>query len=130
MMTSTRQALTFRGIDQLLEHRHRPVHQNFLCEEDLFTLLLRRGYFHRSTDVATLKIAENLYSTSHELVHRHESGLLGRTKPTNQLVAYIGKPGNGLEIILDAFVKFAFVRSASSGHRFAMTLVHLVRPMS
>jgi hypothetical protein len=45
----------------------------------------------------------------HELVHWHESRLLGRTKPTNQLVAYIGKPGNGLEVILDAFAKFAFL---------------------
>ncbi len=36
-----------------------------LRKEDLFTLLLRRGYFHHSTEVATLKIAEELYSTPH-----------------------------------------------------------------
>ncbi len=101
-----------------------------LCKEDLFTPLLRRGYFHCLMEVATLKIAEKLYSAPHELVHRHESRILGRMKPANQLVAYIGKPGNSLEVILDTFVKVAFVRSASSGHFFAMTLVHLVRPTS
>jgi hypothetical protein len=37
-------------------------------------------------------------------MHWHESGLLGRTKPVNQLVTYIEKPNNGLEVILDAFV--------------------------
>ncbi len=41
----------------------------------------------------------------HELVHRHESGLLGHTKPANQLVAYIWKTGNSLEVVPDAFVK-------------------------
>jgi hypothetical protein len=97
--------------------------------EDLFTLILHRGYFHYWTEVAILKIAEKLYSTPHELVHWHESGLLGRTKPANQLVAYIGKTGD-LEVILVHSSKFAFVQSASFGHCFAMMLVHLVRPMS
>ena len=60
-----------------------------LCEEDLFTLLLRRGYFHCLTEVATLEVAEKLYLMPHELVHWHESGLLSHTKPANQLVAYI-----------------------------------------
>jgi hypothetical protein len=60
-----------------------------LGKEDLFSLLLRRGYFHCSTEVATLEVAEKLYSTPHEFVYWHESGLLGRTKPANQLVAYI-----------------------------------------
>jgi hypothetical protein len=41
----------------------------------------------------------------HELVHWHESGLLGLTKPVNQLIAYMGKPGNSLKVILDTFVK-------------------------
>ncbi len=76
-----------------------------LCKEDLFTLLLCRGYFHCSTEVATLKVAEKLHSMLHELMHWHERGLLGRTKPANQLVAYIGKPGNGLKVILDTFVE-------------------------
>ncbi len=47
-----------------------------LRKEDLFTLLLRRVYIHRSTEVVTLKVAEKLHLTPHELVHWHESGLL------------------------------------------------------
>jgi hypothetical protein len=43
-----------------------------LCEEDLFTLLLCHGYFHCSTEVATLEVAEKLYLTLHELVNWHE----------------------------------------------------------
>jgi hypothetical protein len=54
-----------------------------LWEEDLFTLLLCHGYFHRLTKVATLEIAEELYLTPHELVHWHESGLLGSVKPAD-----------------------------------------------
>jgi hypothetical protein len=46
-----------------------------LREEDLYTLLLRRGYIHRSTEVVTLKVAEKLHLTPHELMHWHESGL-------------------------------------------------------
>jgi hypothetical protein len=40
-----------------------------------------------------------------ELVHWHESGFLGCTKPANQLVAYIWKSGNSLKVILDTLVK-------------------------
>jgi hypothetical protein len=76
-----------------------------LREEDLYTLLLHCGYFHCSTEVATLEITEKLYLAPHELMHWHESGLLGHTKPVNQLVAYMGKPGKGLEVILDTFVE-------------------------
>ncbi len=76
-----------------------------LCEEDLFTLLLRCGYLHCLMEVATLQIAEKLYSKLHEFVHWHESGLLGSMKPADQLVAYIGEPGNGLKVILDAFIE-------------------------
>ncbi len=76
-----------------------------LRKEDLFTLLLRRGYFHCSTETTTLEVAEKLYSTPHELMHWHESGLLGRTKPANQLIAYIGKPSNSLEVILNPLVE-------------------------
>jgi hypothetical protein len=75
-----------------------------LCKEDLFTLLLRRGYVHCSTEVVTLKIAEKLHLMPHVLVHWHESGLLGRTKPANQLVANVGEPGNGLKVVPDALV--------------------------
>ncbi len=76
-----------------------------LHKEDLFTPLLHRGYFHCLTEVATLKKAEKLYLTPHELVHWHESGLLSSTKPANQLVPYIEEPGNSLKVILDSFVK-------------------------
>jgi hypothetical protein len=41
-------------------------------------------------------------------VHWHECGLLGRTKPANQLVAYIGETGNSLKVIPDALVKVCF----------------------
>ena len=76
-----------------------------LRKEDLFTLLLRRGYAHRSTEVVTLEVAEKLHLTPHELMHWHESGLLGGTKPADQLVANIGEAGNGLKVIPDAFVE-------------------------
>jgi hypothetical protein len=47
-----------------------------LHKVDLFTLLLRHGYIHCSTEVTTLEVAEKLYSMPHELVHWHESGFL------------------------------------------------------
>jgi hypothetical protein len=61
-----------------------------LRKEDLFTLLLRCGYIHCSTEVVTLEVAEKLHLTPHELMHLHESGLLCRA---NQLVANVrGRP--------------------------------------
>ncbi len=57
------------------------------------------------TLVVTLKVAEKLHLALHELVHQHESGLLGRTKPANQLVANVGKSGDGLKVVPDALVK-------------------------
>ncbi len=36
----------------------------------------------------------------HELVHWHESGLLGHTKPANLLVANVGEPGNSLKVVV------------------------------
>ncbi len=57
-----------------------------LRKEDLLTLLLCCGYVHCLMEVVTLKVAEKLHSTPHELVHWHECGLLGCTKPANQLV--------------------------------------------
>ncbi len=77
-----------------------------LREEDLFTLLLHRGYVHRLMEVVALEVAEKLYLMTHELVHRHESGLLGHTKPANQLVANVGEPGNGLKVVPDTFAEF------------------------
>ncbi len=76
-----------------------------LREEDLFTLLLRCRYVHRSTEVTTLEVAEKLYLTPHELVHWHESGLLRSTEPVNQLVAYVWESGNGLKIIPNTLAK-------------------------
>jgi hypothetical protein len=57
------------------------------------------------TEVATLEVAEKLYLTPHELVHPHESWLLDRTKPANQLVASIWETSNSLKVIPDALVK-------------------------
>jgi hypothetical protein len=79
--------------------------QLMLREEDLFTLLLPRGYVHRSMEVVTLKVAEKLHSMPHELVHRHESRPLCRTKPVNQLVANVREPSNSLKVVPDALVK-------------------------
>jgi hypothetical protein len=76
-----------------------------LRKEDLFTLLLRHGYVHCSTEVVTHKVAEKLHLTPHELVHRHESMLLCHTKPVNQLVANVREPGNSLKVVPDALVK-------------------------
>jgi hypothetical protein len=76
-----------------------------LCKEDLFTLLLCRGYVHHSTEVVTLKVAEKLHSMLQELVHWHESGLLGRAKPENELVTDVGEPGDGLKVVPDALVE-------------------------
>jgi hypothetical protein len=56
--------------------------------------------------VVALKVDEKLYSTTHELVHWHERGLLGRMKPANQLVANVGEPGNGLKVVPNTFVDF------------------------
>jgi hypothetical protein len=76
-----------------------------LRKEDLFTLLLHHGYVHHLREVVTLKVAEKLHSMPHELVHWHESRLLGHAKPANQLVANVGEPGNGLEVVPDALVE-------------------------
>jgi hypothetical protein len=97
-------------LERVSRHRLVQVHKLELVhlglhKEDLFTLLLCRGYFHCSTEVATLKVAEKLYLTPHELVHWHKSRLLGHMKPANQLVAYIWKIGDSLKVIPDAFVK-------------------------
>jgi hypothetical protein len=40
-----------------------------------------------------------------ELMHWHESGLLGGTEPANQLGAYIWKSGDSLKVILDTLVE-------------------------
>ena len=96
--------------EQVSRHRLIQVRElELMClglqEEDLFTLLLCCGYFHRSMEIATLKIAEELHLTLHKLVHWHESGLFGRMKPADELVTNIGEPGNGLEVVPDTFVK-------------------------
>jgi hypothetical protein len=97
-----------------LERAHR---HSFICicklklmclglhKEDLFALLLCHGQLHCLTEVATVKIAEELYLMLHEHVHWHESGLFGGWKPLDQLVANIGESDNGLKVIPDAFIK-------------------------
>jgi hypothetical protein len=87
-----------------------------LREEDLFTLLLCRGYLHGLTEVATVEIADELYLTPHELMHQHEGELLGSTKPANQLVANIGDPATASRKFLMHSLKFALIRSALVGH--------------
>jgi hypothetical protein len=76
-----------------------------LCKEDLFALLLHCEHFHHLMDVATVEVAEELYFMPHEVMHRHEGGILGSTKPADQLVADIKEPGDCLKVITDAFVK-------------------------
>jgi hypothetical protein len=76
-----------------------------LRKEDLFTLLLHHRYVHHLIEVTTLKVAEKLYSTPHELMHWHESGLLRSTEPENQLVAYVRESSDGLKVIPDTLVK-------------------------
>ncbi len=41
----------------------------------------------------------------HELMHWHEGGLLGHTKPADQMVANVGEPGNSLKVVPDTLVK-------------------------
>jgi hypothetical protein len=74
-------------------------------EEDFFTVLLRLRYIYHLTEVATLEVAKKLYLMPCELMHWHESGFLGGTKPANQLVAYIRKSGDDLKGILDTLIK-------------------------
>jgi hypothetical protein len=57
------------------------------------------------TEIATVEKADELYLTPHELVHWHESRLLGGTKPADQLVVNIEEPGNSLKVIPNAFVE-------------------------
>jgi hypothetical protein len=52
-------------------------------------------------EVATLEVAKKPYSTPRELLHWHESRLLGSTEPANQLVAYVPESCEGLKVILD-----------------------------
>jgi hypothetical protein len=54
----------------------------WLCEEDLFGLLLCCGQLHHVTDIATVKVAEELYLTPHEFIYWHDGGLLGCAKST------------------------------------------------
>jgi hypothetical protein len=62
-----------------------------LREEDLFTLLLRCGYFHCSTKLVTLEIAEKLYSMPHKLMHWHEGGFLRQSQQISWLPT-LGNP--------------------------------------
>ncbi len=48
-----------------------------LCKEEFFTLFLHCGNLHGLMEVATFKMADELYLTPHERVHWHEGRLLG-----------------------------------------------------
>ncbi len=76
-----------------------------LRKEDLFVFLLHRGQLHSSMDVATIKVAEELYLTPHELMNWHESGLLSGAKPADQLVVNIGEPDNCSKVIPHALME-------------------------
>ncbi len=52
-----------------------------LRKEDLFTLLLHRGYVHRSKEVATLEVAEKLHLMPHELYIGMRAGFFCHKKP-------------------------------------------------
>jgi hypothetical protein len=56
-------------------------------------------------DVATVKVAEELYLMPHGFIHMHEGRLLGCAKPTYLLVTNIQEPGNCLKVIPNAFVE-------------------------
>ncbi len=66
----------------------------WLRKEDLLTLLLQCGCVHHLTEVVTLEVAEKLHLMPHERVHWHECGLLGWTKPADQLVGYVWETGD------------------------------------
>ncbi len=93
------------GRHRLVQFRELVLVHLRLRREDFFTLLLCRGYVHRSTEVVTLEVAEELHSMPRELMHWHECGLLGHTKPANQLVAYIWETNDSLEVIPDELVE-------------------------
>jgi hypothetical protein len=63
---------------------------------------------HCSTEAVTLEVAEKLHLVPHELVHRHESGLLCCTKPENQLVTNVREPDDSLKVVPDALVEVYF----------------------
>jgi hypothetical protein len=103
-----------RGHHLVCIHKLKLMHLG-LQEEDLFTLLLHCGYLHGLMEVATVKIADELYLMPHELVHWHEGGLLGSTKTGDQLVAHIEEPSDCLKVIPDAFVEVCLCTVCISG---------------
>ena len=89
-------------------------------EEDLLDLLGLRGQLHRCTKEPFFEVPHELHSASHVVMHRHERGLSSRTKPADQLVADVRKPGECFEIVSlaldEVFVRFARVVRASRGN--------------
>jgi hypothetical protein len=89
-------------------------------EEDLFDLLGLRGQLHRRTKEPFLEVPHELHSAPHVVMHRHESGLSSRTKPADQLVSDVRKPGECFEIVSltldEVFVRFARIVRASRGN--------------
>jgi hypothetical protein len=76
-------------------------------------------------EVTAIKIAEELHSTPHKLMNWHECGLLGNTKPTNQLVANVWEPANCLKVILDILIKVCLCKVCIVG----ALLAHNVGPL-
>jgi hypothetical protein len=87
------------------------------------------GTYHL-LEVATIKVAEELYSTSHGFMHWHEGGFLGSTKPADQLVANIGEPRDCLRVIPDAFIKVRLCTVCVGGALLGNNAIHLVRRTS
>jgi hypothetical protein len=63
-----------------------------LREEDLLALLLRHGYVHHLTEVATLEVAEKLYLMPREHVHCMRAGFLAVQSQQISWLPMIGKP--------------------------------------
>jgi hypothetical protein len=86
-------------------------------------------------DIATVKVAKELYTMPHEFMHWHECGLLGGTKPTNHLVANIWEPANCLKVVPNALVKVFLSEVPSEvqskmifmGHQISSCLFPVVR---
>jgi hypothetical protein len=67
-----------------------------LHKEDLFALFLCCWQLNCPMEVAVVKVAEYLCPTLHEFMYQHEYRLLSNARPINQLVTYVGQPGDCL----------------------------------
>ena len=72
---------------------HTSADASSASKKDLLDLLRLRGQLHRRTKEPFLEVAHELHSSPHVIMHRHECGLSSRTKPADQLVTNVRKPG-------------------------------------